>query len=259
MGAVVRLRELSTDRQGEWVDRLFGRLSAMYGARFADMWAGLDLAMIKAAWAEDLGDLATDEIARGVAACKLRDWPPTLPEFLALCRPALDPEQAFSEAVQQMALRDQGRDRWSHPAIYWAAATIGAFDLRNASWSAIKGRWSRLLQAEMAKGEWPEVPPRMQALPAPGQTMADPLRVEAAIRKAGEKVREAGDKQWALDVEARAASGESVAHLLRRMASEALGRPIERHAPAYRPDHADRAAGDDSFDSAVQEDEAVPL
>ncbi len=259
MGAVVRLRELSTDRQGEWVDRLFGRLSAMYGARFADMWAGLDLAMIKAAWAEDLGDLATDEIARGVAACKLRDWPPTLPEFLALCRPALDPEQAFSEAVQQMALRDQGRDRWSHPAIFWAAATIGDFDLRNAAWSAIKPRWSRVLQAELAKGEWPEVPPRMQALPAPGATAANPARVRELVGGVLNKATKNGDKQWALDVEAEAKAGKSVPMLMRRWAGEALGRVIERHAPSHRPGHADRAAGDDSFDPAVKEDDAVPL
>lgn len=64
-----------------------------------------------------------------------------------------------------------------------------------------------------------------------------------------------GDKQWALDVERRAKAGERVPQLLLRMASEALGRTIERRAPAYRPDHADRAAGDDSFDGR----EMVPL
>lgn len=255
MGAVVRLRELSTDRQGEWVDRLFGRLSAMYGARFADMWAGLDLAVVKAAWAEDLGDLATDEIARGVSACKLRDWPPTLPEFLALCRPALDPEQAFSEAVQQMALRDQGRDRWSHPAIYWAAITVGSFDLRNASWSAIKGRWSRLLQAELSKGEWPEVPPRMAALPAPGETMPDPAKVEAAIRQANKAMREVGNQKWALDYEARAQAGERLDLWQYQAAEAVLGRQLPRPSKARRPDYADLAAGDNSF----ADEERVPL
>ena len=256
MGAVMRLRELSTERQGEWVDRLCGRLSASYGARFGDMWAGLNLALVKAAWAEDLADLTTEEIALGVAACKRRDWPPTLPEFLSLCRPSLDPEQAFSEAVQQMALREQGRDRWSHPAIYWSAVTVGSFDLRNASWSAIKGRWSRVLQAELAKGEWPEVPPRLPALPAPGETMPDPAKIEAAIRQANKAMRNVGDKQWALDVERRAIAGESVSMQLRKMASEALGRHIERRAPAHRPDYADRVAGDDSFDV---DEEPVPL
>lgn len=253
---VARLRELSTERQGEWVERLFGRLSAMYGARFADMWSGLDLARVKAAWAEDLGELSPDDVARGVAACKRREWPPTLPEFLGLCRPGLDAESAFSEAVQQMALRDQGRDQWSHPAIYWAAVTIGTFDLRNMAWSSIKQRWSRVLQAELAKGEWPAVPPRLDALPAPGAIQADPARVREIMDKSRNRVSRNGDRQWAHDVEARAAAGESLPMLLREMAEEALGHPIERHAPAHRPDHADRAAGDDSFE---EEAEPVPL
>lgn len=257
MGAVVtKLRELSTGRQGEWVDRIFARLSAMYGARFADMWAGLDLAMVKAAWSEDLGDLSAEEITRGVTACKLRTWPPTLPEFLALCRPALDPEQAFSEAVQQLARRDQGRDKWSHPAVYWSAATIGSFDLRNASWSSIKARWSRVLQAELAKGEWPAVPPRLEALPAPGATQANPERVREIIDKSRNLVAKDGDKQWAIDVENRALAGEVLPMLLRDLAAQTLGRQIERRAPACRPDHADLAAGDDSFEPA---EEAVAL
>lgn len=255
-GQVARLRELSTDRQGEWVERLFARLSAMYGARFADMWSGLDMAKVKAAWAEDLGDLTLDEVTRGVSACKLRDWPPTLPEFLSLCRPSLDPESAFSEAVQQMALRDQGRDRWSHPAIYWAAVTIGAFDLRNMAWSAIKPRWSRVLQAELAKGEWPEVPPRLEALSAPGGTAPDPATVEAAIRKANSAFREAGDKQWALAYEAEAKAGKNLTMWQYKAAEVVLGRQLPRLSKAHRPDHADRAAGDDSFE---RDEEAVPL
>lgn len=64
-----------------------------------------------------------------------------------------------------------------------------------------------------------------------------------------------GNKEWALEVLRRAKDGQRVPHLLLRMASEALGRAIERRAPAHRPDHADRAAGDDSFD----ERDAVPL
>lgn len=68
-----------------------------------------------------------------------------------------------------------------------------------------------------------------------------------------------GDKEWALAVERRAKAGERVPWLLMRMASEALGRAVERHAPARRPDHADRAAGDDSFKDAPADEEVVPL
>lgn len=37
-----------------------------------------------------------------------------------------------------MARREQGQDVWSHPAIFWAAVTIGAFDLRNMAFKAIE-------------------------------------------------------------------------------------------------------------------------
>lgn len=259
MGEVVRLSELSMERRGEWVDRLFARFSAMYGARFADMWSGGDLGLVKSVWADDLAGYGTDEVARGVEACRSLKFPPTLPEFLLLCRPPLDAESAFNEAVQQMALRDQGRDVWSHPAIYWSAVTIGAFDLRNATWSAIKPRWSRVLQAEMSKGEWPAVPPRLEALPAPGQIAANPEKVRAMVGRALNTVAEGGDKGWVLKIESCALAGEALPITVMEMASEVLGRKIERRAPAHRPDYADRIAGDDSFGQVAVDEEVVVL
>lgn len=250
MGDLATVRPLPNS----WVDKLFQELYVCYGKTFLDMWPDLEAA--KAGWALKLADLSGEELRRGYLALTNRKWPPTLPEFRDMCRPALDPESAFSEAAMQMALRDQGRDQWSHPAVYWAAATIGAFDMRNLSWSAIKPRWVRVLQAELAKGEWPAVPPRLDALPAPGAIQADPARVREIMDKSRNRVSRNGDTQWAHDVEARAAAGESLPMLLREMAEEALGHPIERHAPAHRPDHADRAAGDDSFED---EPEPVPL
>jgi hypothetical protein len=65
----------------------------MYGARFADAWKGCDLRNVKSVWAETLGSLSRDELARGVAGCMGREWPPTLPEFVKMCRQA-DPNSA---------------------------------------------------------------------------------------------------------------------------------------------------------------------
>lgn len=253
MGHVANMRELSMPKRIEWIERLFSRFAAYYGARFHDMWGGQRLDDVLAIWADELGDLTPDEMVRGVAAAKIAKFPPTLPEFIAMCRPPLDPESAFNEAVQQMALRDQGRDAWSHPAIYWSAATIGAFDLRNASWSAIKPRWSRVLQAELAKGEWPAVPPRLDALPAPGSTTPDPARVREFVDKSRNLMTKNGDKQWAVDVENRWLAGQEVPMLLRDMAEKALERKFPDRSKAHRPDHADRAAGDDSFEQPEEE------
>jgi xanthine dehydrogenase iron-sulfur cluster and FAD-binding subunit A len=70
----------------EWVERLFARFEAMYGAKFADAWKGCDLRNVKVVWAEALGSLRRDEITAGIAGCMTREWPPTLPEFVKLCR-----------------------------------------------------------------------------------------------------------------------------------------------------------------------------
>ncbi len=70
----------------EWIERLFARFEAMYGAKFADAWKGCDLRNVKVVWAETLGSLGRDELSAGVAGCMTREWPPTLPEFVKLCR-----------------------------------------------------------------------------------------------------------------------------------------------------------------------------
>lgn len=160
-----------------WIEKLFERLSAYYGARFADMWRGCDLEGVKQVWAMELGDCTRAEIARGVSACKTRDWPPTLPEFLKLCRPAIDYERAFLEAVEQMRRRETGADAWSTPAVFWAAVKVGG-DLRAHPYQAIKGRWQAALDESIEgirTGKLPaDVPERREALPAPGKCSVPP-------------------------------------------------------------------------------------
>lgn len=155
-----------------WVERLFARLSGFYGSKFSDMWGG-DPATAKAVWAEELADYSAEEIGRGLAACRSRPWPPTLPEFLLLCRPGLDYERAFLEAVEQMPRRAEGRDQWSSPTVYWAAAKIGN-DILSHGYKSIQARWQKAMDEageDIRMGRLPpHVPPRLEALPAPGQT-----------------------------------------------------------------------------------------
>ena len=72
-----------------WVDRLFSRLAAFYGSqKLATMWVDADMAEVKAVWAEQLGRFEPTSIS--AALQRLIDsgnqWPPTLPEFVELCR-----------------------------------------------------------------------------------------------------------------------------------------------------------------------------
>ena len=177
-----------------WIEKLFGRFSAMYGNNFMDMCRGMDLQSVKGAWAEDLAGYTGEEIKRGVEWCKRQAWPPSLPEFLSACRPPIEHERAYHEAVEQMRKRTRdGSDTWSHKAIFYAARAVGSYDLANSTWGAIKGRWCRALDEMLAETSLPEIPKFEpgKALPPPPKTQVSKdeaeKRVEALQIQIGSK------------------------------------------------------------------------
>lgn len=72
-----------------WIERIFTRMSAMYGALFRERWRDCDLDEVKRVWAEELSSFSDNPECFGLALkamvgeCK---FPPTLPEFVAICR-----------------------------------------------------------------------------------------------------------------------------------------------------------------------------
>lgn len=215
-----------------WIKRLFTRLATMYGNKFLDMWKGLDLQAVKQAWAEDLYGYTADELKRGLEWCKTQSWPPTLPEFMTACRPVLDVKSEWAEACQQMRIRLEGRgeDRWTRPQVYWAAVSIGAFDLNNTSWDQISARW----KAAIAAAKTDPIPEYRAALPAPGKNTV--TRVEAKDRMAELKnavaavgTTKSGTK-WAYALMEREANGESLVHIAAQSWREVLGYPADMDA-----------------------------
>lgn len=69
-----------------WVDSLFARLQVRYGAAWNRMWEGIDIAAVKADWAEELGGFHKnpDAIKRALEQLPA-NWPPTVAQFKALC------------------------------------------------------------------------------------------------------------------------------------------------------------------------------
>jgi len=156
-----------SDKPVSVIEWIFQKMEDRYGKLWVDRYGEFPRARVISTWAEDLGDMTKAEISKGLSACRDKYFPPTLPEFRALCRPNIDPRAAFDEAAKQTALRDSGRDVWSHPAIFWAAFAVGGYDVRHAIWDNIKTRWTAALEKELAKGQWPDIPPRREALPQP--------------------------------------------------------------------------------------------
>ncbi|WP_176318001.1 hypothetical protein [Burkholderia vietnamiensis] len=82
-----------------WVEALFSKMAAFYGSRFASMWNGVNVVEAHRAWAIELGKLSRDQLKAGSDNLTALPKPPTLPEFVALCRQARS-EQAASTTLR---------------------------------------------------------------------------------------------------------------------------------------------------------------
>ncbi|QVN18965.1 hypothetical protein [Burkholderia pyrrocinia] len=196
------------DDQSSGMDRLFAEFGAMYGNRwYRDFPDAQAVENWSRTWAEAFED---EQVTPGtvlrdaLAACRKRyDWPPSLTEFLALCKPAIDIDAALYEAIEQLRARRGGRDVWTNPAIYYAAVRLGEHDMLQLSFSQLKPRFEAALCAVLASGNVPPVPTRQVALVAPGRSETARERGREAsgqLRALLASMRFAvGDVQWAYD------------------------------------------------------------
>lgn len=78
-----------------WVDSLITRLESMYGSGFVAMWENTSAQDMRNLWAEALARFSGEQIkwALGALIDRGTAFPPSLPEFAALCRQAPRPQQ----------------------------------------------------------------------------------------------------------------------------------------------------------------------
>lgn len=217
-----------------WAARLIERMQALYGRKFAEQWEGIEPARLAEVWAQEIADYTAEEIQRGLASCRGRTFPPTLPEFLGLCRPTLNPEAAYHEAVAGVSARSRGViGQWSHPGVYWAAQRVGAHDLLNMGWQAIRSRWEYALRDVMAQGKWEAIPTPSLALVAPGGNVSTREEALAFLRDIKQRTGHSllpsimDHRAWAQRIVAKAQNGESVTPTVLRMAQRAIDAPTE--------------------------------
>lgn len=69
------------------IDRLFLRMASFYGKHWLDMWADVPVDSVKAEWQAKLSGMSSKTVFKAVDYCadNLR-FPPTLPEFVQLCK-----------------------------------------------------------------------------------------------------------------------------------------------------------------------------
>lgn len=209
-----------------WVDRLFQRFATAYGTeKFTSLWRTQDMRDVKALWATELGRFTRDEVAHAVALLgeKHPSWPPTLFEFVALCRETVNHESAFYEAVRGMEDRKQGRmGNWSHRAVYWALIDVSAFDVGNSTWPQIKARWVKALDARLADPNLPQIPEPLKQLAAPERIQAgDNAQVDGLVAKMTAARRDA--RFWVKRIlERKAAGDKTLTDIAYRMAVDSV-------------------------------------
>lgn len=176
-----------------WASELLNRFRMMYGQKFADQWGQIDTDELAHFWSQELAGFTPGEIKTGLDACKSRPWPPTLPEFMVLCRPPMNAEAKFHESVAGIHKRRAGQPfSWSHPAVYWAMVAVGHHDILGSSYRMIGDRWQRALSDELAKGQWDPIPDPVAALPEPKRTAESDAQAEQV---AGMAARVLSDEQ----------------------------------------------------------------
>jgi hypothetical protein len=83
----------------KWIEVLFSKMSAVYGARFADMWRGTNPVEVQKVWAVELKKLSNAQLKAGSENLTALVKVPNLPEFVAHCKQARV-DQAASAAPQ---------------------------------------------------------------------------------------------------------------------------------------------------------------
>lgn len=172
------------------VTTVLTRLRAMHGDTFDRKWAGVSVSDLRDTWAVGLAGISGQELAAGLRAAAASKWPPTLPEFAAMCQPWREPQAGFELAQQLMRQRIAGR-RADWPAVWlWAAAQRMGGDLLALPWSKAVGRWESAVSAarrDADAGRLPVIVPEFVpgntlALPRPGQTRIAPEEAVRALK-----------------------------------------------------------------------------
>jgi hypothetical protein len=220
------------------IDKLYARFDGMYMQKWKSNFPSTSaIDNWNLAWADALSrhGIKPSVAFAAVQKCEAAfPWPPSLPEFIALCRPPLDYEQAFHDAVAQLQKRhsDEHDDFWPQPAIYWAAIDYGQFELRNASYGQAAARWKRLLDKRL-EGECPAVQPFALQLAAParnaeGAAITSEEAKAAAMAAMANLAAKRPSRDVAIDraraVIARRAAGELVTPFQFSHAKEVLAR-----------------------------------
>lgn len=172
------------------LDELFNRFDGSYAGTWKAKFSGpQSIQNWKDACARvfDREGLTLAQVAAGFEAYErlYPTWPPTAQEFANICNPPVDPIAAYHEALAGLEARCKGEHGvWTHPAIYWAASGMRV-ELGSQPGQFIKDRWVAALKAQLARGQWEEIPAPRVLLAAPGKSPTASAAAAIELAKLG--------------------------------------------------------------------------
>lgn len=138
----------SPEYRDKLTKKLFERLESMYGALFLDLWKSSDIMKVRQAWTEDLSIFTVGDIADAINRLKDSEskFPPTLPEFRALCRAAHSSAPTESQAAFKLPAPDTSAEN--------AQKQKATFDnYRNIGKKPASRDWAQVAIAKHESGE----------------------------------------------------------------------------------------------------------
>lgn len=138
-----------------WVDRIFDKLTLVYGHQFLARWDGMPIADVKANWAQELSRFQQNPSALAYALENLpASKPPTVLEFRAICGSPQAPKSEQLLALPQLLDRDMSAGERQLERL----RRVRAADPEC-------GRWAWALALELKDQEEPEtVSPTVRAM-----------------------------------------------------------------------------------------------
>jgi len=110
-------------------------MTKLYGHKWSSSYGDKDDGNL---WLATLGELSPKDLMLGLRKCANSGeaWPPSAPEFKAMCLPDItdyglpSTEEAYREAANKY--RSPSKKPWSHPAVYHAGKKVGWFEVGTA-------------------------------------------------------------------------------------------------------------------------------
>ncbi|MGR2681565.1 replication protein P [Chromobacterium haemolyticum] len=225
------------------MDHLFNRMDGAYPNIWRANFKNPDsIANWKEAWAEAFEEegIKPADLQAAIKACVRKfERPPSLPQFLSLCRPdiGVEAEVLFYRAVTEMTKRRSHQScNWPSAPLFWAAAAMGN-DLLTTEYRYQAGRWKAMLDSYANKHDpIPDIEPAA-ALPAPRMSKED---AAARLSAMGGKVKAIPrGNQLRMDwAEYISEHHKTMSFAAKRIAAEAfrnVGRPVPTNIAEFLP------------------------